>query len=211
MRAWFQPRPLMLCLRCRAAYDLREKSDFRKLATLSQTGTIDRDDADRQTPRSWVCAEAQPDDREYASKILSFTDNRQDASLQAGHLNDFAQVTMLRGAVQRAIAGTGRPLRFDELGDRVLDALDLRPHHFMNEPTDGGPAWSSSRSVMRELLTYRVFEDLRRAWRVAQPNLASRSAPARSNTTVSINCSTTHAGVRLPAWRTRTASGGARS
>jgi ATP-dependent helicase YprA (DUF1998 family) len=35
--AWWQPRPLMFCLRCRAAYDLRE-SDFRKLLTLSQTG-----------------------------------------------------------------------------------------------------------------------------------------------------------------------------
>jgi len=38
MRAWFQRRPLMLSLRCRAAYDLREKGDFRKLATLRQTG-----------------------------------------------------------------------------------------------------------------------------------------------------------------------------
>ena len=28
----------MLCLRCRASYDLRETSDFRKLVTLSQTG-----------------------------------------------------------------------------------------------------------------------------------------------------------------------------
>ena len=37
LAAWWQPRPLMLCLRCRAAYDLRE-SDFRKLVTLSQTG-----------------------------------------------------------------------------------------------------------------------------------------------------------------------------
>ena len=37
LQAWWQPRPLMFCLRCRAAYDLRE-SDFRKLVTLSQTG-----------------------------------------------------------------------------------------------------------------------------------------------------------------------------
>ena len=37
LAAWWQPRPLMLCLRCRAAYDLRE-SDFRKLVILSQTG-----------------------------------------------------------------------------------------------------------------------------------------------------------------------------
>ena len=35
---WFQPMPLTLCLRCRAAYDRRRGSDFRKLGSLSQTG-----------------------------------------------------------------------------------------------------------------------------------------------------------------------------
>ena len=32
----------------------------------------------------------------HAQKLLAFTDNRQDASLQAGHFNDFVQVGMLR-------------------------------------------------------------------------------------------------------------------
>jgi hypothetical protein len=31
--------------------------------------------------------------REEARKLLSFTDNRQDASLQAGHFNDFVEIT----------------------------------------------------------------------------------------------------------------------
>ena len=169
MRTWFQPRPLMMCLRCRATYDLREKSDFRKLATLSQTG--------RSTATTLVANAAiiglrgaQPDEPE-SNKILSFTDNRQDASLQAGHLNDFAQVTMLRGAVHRAVSGSDHPLAFYEIGDRVLSALDLRPIHFMREPTEGGSGFTSASDVMRNLLSFRVFEDLRRAWRVAQPNL----------------------------------------
>ena len=38
VEGWWQPRPLLLCPRCRASYDLRETSDFRKLVTLSQTG-----------------------------------------------------------------------------------------------------------------------------------------------------------------------------
>jgi hypothetical protein len=37
IEGWWQPRPLLLCPRCRASYDLRETSDFRKLVTLSQT------------------------------------------------------------------------------------------------------------------------------------------------------------------------------
>ena len=38
-----------------------------------------------------------------AKKLLSFTDNRQDASLQAGHFNDFVQVGVMRGALYRAL------------------------------------------------------------------------------------------------------------
>jgi hypothetical protein len=45
-----------------------------------------------------------------ARKLLSFTDNRQDASLQAGHLNDFTQVVLLRGALLRAL-GQATPER----------------------------------------------------------------------------------------------------
>ena len=33
-------------------------------------------------------------------KLLSFTDNRQDAALQAGHFNDFVQVVRLRAFIK---------------------------------------------------------------------------------------------------------------
>ena len=36
-------------------------------------------------------------------KLLAFTDNRQDAALQAGHFNDFIFVTLLRGAILAAL------------------------------------------------------------------------------------------------------------
>ncbi len=41
-----------------------------------------------------------------ARKLLTFVDNRQDASLQAGHFNDFVQVTQLRGAPATARCAT---------------------------------------------------------------------------------------------------------
>jgi hypothetical protein len=37
-------------------------------------------------------------------KLLGFTDNRQDAALQAGHFNDFVFVTQLRAAILAALA-----------------------------------------------------------------------------------------------------------
>ena len=38
LKVWFQPTPFLVCLRCGAAYDRREKNDFRKLTRLSHTG-----------------------------------------------------------------------------------------------------------------------------------------------------------------------------
>jgi len=42
-----------------------------------------------------------------ARKLLSFTDNRQDASLQAGHFNDFVEISLLRAGLFRAVENAG--------------------------------------------------------------------------------------------------------
>jgi hypothetical protein len=168
MEGWWQPRPLLLCPRCRASYDLRETSDFRKLVTLSQTG--------RSTATTIIGLGAilglRGDDGVPmdAQKLLSFTDNRQDASLQAGHLNDFAQVVLLRGALLRAL-DRALGLSHDLIGDAVFRALDPAPEEFMKEPVAGGPGHQQAIRAMVDLLEYRLLEDLARAWRVAQPNL----------------------------------------
>jgi ATP-dependent helicase YprA (DUF1998 family) len=168
--AWWQPRPLMLCLRCRAAYDLRE-SDFRKLVTLSQTGrstatTVVATTAVTGLPQFGVRETGEP------PRLLSFTDNRQDASLQAGHTNDFVQVVQLRAALVKALRSTqGHALAFDALGEAIFAALDPKPEHFMKEPVDTGPGFASGRNVMMQVLHYLAVEDLARAWRIAQPNL----------------------------------------
>jgi superfamily II DNA/RNA helicase len=170
LAAWWQPRPLMLCLRCRAAYDLRE-SDFRKLVTLSQTGrstatTVVATTAVTGLPQYGLHETGEP------PRLLSFTDNRQDASLQAGHTNDFVQVVQLRAALVKAMRATqGNVLTFDALGEAIFAALDPKPEHFMKEPVDTGPGYASARNVMMQVLHYLAVEDLARAWRVAQPNL----------------------------------------
>jgi len=170
LAAWWQPRPLMLCLRCRAAYDLRE-SDFRKLVTLSQTGrstatTVVATTAVTGLPQFGVRETGDP------PRLLSFTDNRQDASLQAGHTNDFVQVVQLRAALVKALRSTqGHALAFDALGEAIFTALDPKPEHFMKEPVATGPGFANARNVMMQVLHYFAVEDLARAWRVAQPNL----------------------------------------
>jgi len=173
VEAWFQPQPFMFCLRCRTAYDLRNRSDFGKLTTLSQTG---RSTATTLTTSSTVIGLRQQEIEESARKILSFTDNRQDASFQAGHLNDFVQVALLRGALVQALERAEKKheiLDFASLGFAIFHGLDLErdPEQFMKEAVTGGAGFQTARNVMIDLLQYRAFEDLRRAWRVAQPNL----------------------------------------
>lgn len=167
VEAWWQPRPLMLCPRCRASCELRQKSDFGKLVTLSQTG---------RSTATTILASAAVDglgeagvDQE-VRKRLSFTGNRQDAALQAGHLNDFVLVVQLRGALVRALERHGR-LTFDRLGAALFEALALPPAAWMKTPVDGGSGFERARSAMIDLLEYLALEDLGRAWRVAQPNL----------------------------------------
>jgi hypothetical protein len=138
------------------------------LSTLSQVG---RSTATTITTTAAVVAMRQEEDVEpSARKVLSFTDNRQDASLQTGHLNDFAQVVLLRGALGRALEQEGA-LTLDRLGPFVFKALNPSPEDFMRQPVPGGPGYESAKKAMVDLIDYLVLEDLARAWRVAQPNL----------------------------------------
>src|SRR5207249_10735830 len=87
--AWFLPAPFRFCLHCGVAYSGRTRSDFGKLATLGSGG---RGTATTILSLSVIRGLRHDDDlSETARKLLSFTDNRQDASLQAGHFNDFVQ------------------------------------------------------------------------------------------------------------------------
>ncbi|MDP9485383.1 MAG: DUF1998 domain-containing protein, partial [Actinomycetota bacterium] len=107
-----------------------------------------------------------------AHKILSFTDNRQDASLQAGHFNDFVEIGLLRSALYRATCG-GREegLAHDELTARVSDALGLKLGRYASNPSARFSQLSDTQAALRDVLGYRLYRDLERGWRVTSPNL----------------------------------------
>ena len=126
---WYQPRPLMICLRCRTAWDRTNRSDFTKLSSLSQTG---RSTSATVTVNALVAEMGAQNSPVGERKVLSFTDNRQDAALQAGHLNDFVQVAQVRAAIVTAIEQRGR-LEYAELGPALFEALALQPEDFLKE------------------------------------------------------------------------------
>ena len=104
------------------------------------------------------------------AKVLSFTDNRQDASLQAGHLNDFVQTAQVRAGLVAALNERGE-LGFEQVGDEMLAALNLGPVDFLAHPVDSGPGWELGKRAIARALQYRALEDLSRGWRIVQPNL----------------------------------------
>ncbi len=168
LRCCFIPRPFMLCPSCGEAYTPRD-SEFRKLARLSSEG---RSTATTLLSVAAVAAMDRGGVDRQACKVLSFTDNVQDASLQAGHFNDFVQVALVRSALCRALRDHA-PLRFDTIAGVVVDHLGMELTDYARESNiePGSPQARRTAEAFRDLIEYRIYEDLRRGWRLVQPNL----------------------------------------
>jgi len=106
-------------------------------------------------------------------KLLSFTDNRQDAALQAGHFNDFIRVTFIRSAIAKALKANPDGLDYTKIGSAIFSALELSPKSFAKNVADDVPPFivDELRKVFADYLTYQAIYDLRRGWRVILPNL----------------------------------------
>jgi len=105
-------------------------------------------------------------------KLLSFTDNRQDASLQAGHFNDFVEVMLLRSALYRALkANEPEGISHDSLTTEVFKALNLPFEVYAKKPDDSFFGKKDTDQALREVLGYRIYRDLKRGWRITSPNL----------------------------------------
>lgn len=167
--AWFVPAPFRFCLGCGVSYAGRG-TEFSKLAELATEG---RSTATTILSLAIVRALKQttgiPDT---ARKLLSFTDNRQDASLQAGHFNDFVQVSLLRGALYAAVAAAGEAGVVPEaIAERVAGALALQFAEYATNPEAAFLVKRKIEQSLRDVIGYRVYRDLRRGWRVNAPNL----------------------------------------
>ena len=167
---WFIPQPFLTCLNCGVVHDKRRR-EYTKLARLSSEG--------RSTATTLLCLSAvtqllQASEKKVispdAKKVLSFTDNRQDASLQAGHFNDFVQTSFLRGGLNQALREK-QTLTHAELAQAVVKQMGITQNHYAKQPAEYGAGKNRNERAFRDLIEYRLYEDLRRGWRIMQPNL----------------------------------------
>jgi superfamily II DNA/RNA helicase len=157
------------CLRCRVSYEQLRSSDFGKLASLSAEG--------RSSAASVISASvvrslrSQSDLPPSARKLLAFADNRQDASLQAGHFNDFIQVSQLRGALYRAVGAAPDGLTHEVIEQKVTEALGLSIPDFAQNKSARFSLERRAWEALRRVVGYRIYQDLERGWRITMPNL----------------------------------------
>jgi ATP-dependent helicase YprA (DUF1998 family)/very-short-patch-repair endonuclease len=165
-------RNFLFCLNpaCGVAYTRRQKSERGKLNTL---GVDNRSTATTiLAVRSLIELQGDASLRKEARKLLSFTDNRQDASLQAGHFNDFAQVALLRSALHKAAQARGTAgITHGELSRAVFEALALKFEDYAADDQVRGPARTQTNDALRKVIEYYLYRDLQRGWRVTAPNL----------------------------------------
>ncbi|WP_344975517.1 protein kinase domain-containing protein [Streptosporangium fragile] len=172
LRAAFIPSPFLFCLHCGVSYEQVRGKDFAKLARLDQEGRSSATSlVSASIVRSLKEAPAEALKKE-ARKLLTFVDNRQDASLQAGHFNDFVQITQLRGALYRAAVEAGEDgIRHEELAARVAGALGLEPAEYARTEDLPPSLARNAAKTLRDVIAFRLYLDLERGWRITMPNL----------------------------------------
>jgi very-short-patch-repair endonuclease len=172
LSGWFIPKSFRFCLRrsCDAVFDGSARSESPKLGSLSAEGRSSATTVLTLAAMRHLISDASL--KPEAKKLLGFTDNRQDASLQAGHLNDFVMILLLRGALLAALRNQADGLLTDDvLTHRVLDHLRLTPQDYASAPDAKGAKAEQARKALRDVLGYRLYFDLRRGWRFTHPNL----------------------------------------
>ncbi|MES2434126.1 MAG: DEAD/DEAH box helicase [Pseudomonadota bacterium] len=174
---WFLPGKMSFCPCC-LEQSSSGASERTKLAGLSAEGRSSATTLIVSSALEWM---NRPTSAITATKrkLLAFTDNRQDAALQAGHFNDFLFVGLLRGAILRAVQKAGdEGLSDEEFGLRVGRALGFTADnaalrkHWMLDPEPATVQRKNAETALTKVLAHRVWTDLRRGWRFTNPSLS---------------------------------------
>lgn len=171
-QGWYIPGSFRFCLSCGVSHAARGR-DANRVTGLSGEG---RSSATTVLAISALTYMLEQDTElsEEAKKLLGFTDNRQDASLQAGHFNDFVQILLLRGALLSAVQNESSGYLTDSvIAQQVFTHLgfDSYGDDYLENPNADGPGRRRAEETMRSVLGYRLYYDLRRGWRYNNPNL----------------------------------------
>lgn len=169
IKGYFIPAKLRIDPTAQIIYEDSKTSDFTKLSRLGSEG---RSTATSVISYAIIKSLAEQAESVQDQKLLSFSDNRQDASLQAGHFNDFYATVRLRAALFNALQNSGKPLEIYEIAESLFQSLNLNEIQYALYPSKD-ESFPDERNIeaLKEYLKYRIFQDLKRGWRYTLPNL----------------------------------------
>jgi superfamily II DNA/RNA helicase len=167
-KGWYLSAPLLFDPTGGAFYD-RKTSEGTKLAKL---GTEGRSTSTTVLSFSIIKSLHQAGIKYEEQKILSFTDNRQDAALQAGHFNDFIKIGRLRSAIYYALINSeSGQLDYSNIANAVYETLNLPQEFYAVQPSPLTFQAEENKKIFKNYIMYRALTDLKRGWRVILPNL----------------------------------------
>lgn len=169
IEGWYIPARLLIDFTAGVVYD-QKTNENTKLMRLGNEG---RSTATTITSFNIIKALNLNDIPAPNQKLLSFTDNRQDASLQAGHFNDFLMVGRLRSALYHALKDApNNELDIDNISEHVFKKINLKESEYARNPSID-PEWPDVSNVkaLKDYLQLRLLYDLKRGWRYNTPNL----------------------------------------
>lgn len=153
-------------------------------------------------------------------KILTFSDNRQDAALQAGYFNDFVHTALLRAALLRALKEADTPRDEDWLipemmeklgvsgilrGDSTISELDKA--YVLADVYTQGEALHRAHKAMRFYLGYSLITEQRNGWRRNNPNLEQLGVLTVSYRDIEAIVEHPRVSSEFPAWGSLSLSG----
>ena len=167
---WFMRAPLLFDPTGGVFYDAKTNEGTK----LTRLGSEGRSTSTTITAFSILSSLRDGGHFPHDQKLLSFTDNRQDAALQAGHFNDFVQVVRLRAGIRRALkTAADGILDYATLGEAIFKALSLPFRDYGNRDAEPelAPVKRKYEEALQDYLLFRALADLRRSWRIVLPNL----------------------------------------
>jgi len=181
---WYMPAKLLFDPTCGAIYDPKTNETTK----LTRLGSEGRSTSTTVLSFAILNQLATHGFSENDQKLLSFTDNRQDAALQSGHFNDTIKVIQLRSAIYHALSKY-KERDFSNLDQAVMESLHLPPDAYVARPSTFPGAIKDNETALKHYLMYRILYDLKHSWRVVLPNLEQCALVTIDYKYIKENCS----------------------
>ena len=166
-QGWYMSKPLLFDPTSGAFFDPKTSERTK----LTQLGNEGRSTSTTVTSFS-ILKHLKSSQSFEEQKVLSFTDNRQDASLQAGHFNDFIDTVKIRSAIWRALMkAPDEQLDHTNISNYIFEALNLQQAEYAKQESTFSVVKTENERALKDFLFYRTIDDLRKSWRVVLPNL----------------------------------------